>query len=146
MKALIEGDDAARWQARKEMADALPDDIFQAGHRKALLDPNIDHSHIAGIINLNRIALLYVTNKKGGDNVKAALQDVVRRDHRLAGFDIPGVKTELITGAIDAGLIGVHRYRSGVRAAGGNALQYGSSPGFVALRYCHVGDLAWRRC
>ena len=58
------------------------------------------------IINLNRIALLYVTNKKGGDNVKAALQDVVRRDHRLAGFDVPGVKTELITGAIDAGLIG----------------------------------------
>ncbi len=60
---------------------------------------------LRAIINLNRIAF-YVTNKKGGDNVKAALQDVVRRDHRLAGFDIPGVKTELITGAIDAGLIG----------------------------------------
>jgi Helicase conserved C-terminal domain len=106
LRSLIEGDDAARWLVRKQMAEALPDDIFQAGHRDALLDPQTDHAQIAGIINLNRIALLYVTNKKGGDNVKAALQDVVRRDHRLAGFDVPGVKTELITGAIDAGLIG----------------------------------------
>jgi hypothetical protein len=107
MKGLIEGDDASRWKMRQEMADALPDDIFNAGHRAALLDPKVDHSEIAGIINLDRIALLYVTNKKGGDNVKAALQDVVRRDHRLADFgEMPGVKTELITGAIDAGLIG----------------------------------------
>jgi hypothetical protein len=106
LRTFIDGDDATRWRVRKEMVEALPDDIFQAGHRDALLDPQTDHAQIAGIINLNRIALLYVTNKKGGDNVKAALQDVVRRDHRLAGFDIPGVKTELITGAIDAGLIG----------------------------------------
>jgi len=107
LKGMIEGDDAARWNVRKEMAGALPDDVFCAGHRAALLDPKVGHDEIAGIINLDRIALLYVTNKKGGDNVKAALQDVVRRDHRLADFgEMPGVKTELITGAIDAGLIG----------------------------------------
>jgi hypothetical protein len=107
MKALIEGDDATRWQVRNAMADALPRDIFWKGHRDTLLDANIAHSHIVHVIDLNRIALLYVTNKKGGDNVKAALQDVVRRDHRLAGFgEIPGVRTALITGAIDAGLIG----------------------------------------
>jgi Helicase conserved C-terminal domain len=107
MKVLIEGDDAACWLLRREMADALPDDVFKEGHRNALLEKSIDHAQIAAIVNLNRIALLYVTNKKGGDNVKAALQDVVRRDHRLAGFgEIPGVKTALITGAIDAGLIG----------------------------------------
>jgi helicase-like protein len=106
MKAMIEGDDEARWNVRREMAEALPDDVFCAGHRAALLNAGVDHGQIAGIINLNRIALLYVTNKKGGDNVKAALQDVVRRDHRLAGLgEFPGVKTELITGAIDAGLI-----------------------------------------
>jgi hypothetical protein len=42
MKALIEGDDAARWQARREMADALPDDIFLKGHRDTLLGRNVD--------------------------------------------------------------------------------------------------------
>ena len=67
----------------------------------------LHHAHIAYAIDLDRIALLYVTNKKGGDNVKAALQDVIRRDHRLAGIDdMPGVRTALITGAIDAGRIG----------------------------------------
>ena len=65
MKALIEGDDAARWRVRKDMADTLPNDIFENGHRMALLNTNTDHSDIAGIINLNRIALLYMTNKKG---------------------------------------------------------------------------------
>jgi hypothetical protein len=107
MKALVEGDDEARWRARRELADALPSDIFREGHRNVLLDANVPHSHIAYAVDLDRIALLYVTNKKGGDNVKAALQDVVRRDHRLSGIDdIPGVRTALITGAIDAGLIG----------------------------------------
>jgi len=104
---LIQGDDAARWQVRNAMAEVLPDDVFQPSHRGAILDPSTTHAEIAAIIDLNRIALLYVTNKKGGDNVKAALQDVVRRDHRLAGLgEFPGVKTQLITGAIDAGLIG----------------------------------------
>jgi hypothetical protein len=107
MKSFIEGDDATRWAARRELADALPPDIFRQAHNDALLDATIEHSHIAYCVDLNRIALLYVTNKKGGDNVKAALQDVIRRDHRLAGIDeIPGVRTALITGAIDAGLIG----------------------------------------
>jgi hypothetical protein len=107
LKTFIDGDDQARWGARRELADALPSDVFRQGHRNSLLNPGIDHSHITYTVDLNRIALLYVTNKKGGDNVKAALQDVIRRDHRLAGIeDVPGVRTALITGAIDAGLIG----------------------------------------
>lgn len=106
-KTLVEGDDADRWAVRQELASVLPMDIFCPGHRTILLDPKVPHAHIAFAIDLDRIALLYVTNKKGGDNVKAALQDVIRRDHRLAGIDnIPGVRTALITGAIDAGRIG----------------------------------------
>jgi hypothetical protein len=120
MKSLIEGDDAARRRVRTELANALPDDIFQAGHRDILLSDRIPHAHITHAIDLNRIALLYVTNKKGGDNVKAALQDVVRRDHRLAGFgEIPGVRTALITGAIDAGLIGAIVTEAGTQPAAG---------------------------
>ncbi|AHY52455.1 DEAD/DEAH box helicase family protein [Bradyrhizobium japonicum] len=106
-KAMVDGDDASRWAVRRELADVLPSDIFCQGHRSVLLDPDVPHAQIAYAIDLDRIALLYVTNKKGGDNVKAALQDVIRRDHRLAGIeDVPGVRTALITGAIDAGRIG----------------------------------------
>jgi hypothetical protein len=124
LTSLIGGDDTVRWRIRKEMADALPDDIFQASHRDALLAASVSHSDIAAIVDLNRIALLYVTNKKGGDNVKAALQDVVRRDHRLAGFgDLPGVKTQLITGAIDAGLIGAIVTEAATKPAVGTAMR-----------------------
>jgi Lhr-like helicase len=106
LKGLIEGDEARRWAIREALADGLPADIFREGHRATLLDRNGGHAEIAYAVDLDRIALLYVTNKKGGDNVKAALQDVIRRDHKLAGIDdIPGVRTALITGAIDAGLI-----------------------------------------
>jgi hypothetical protein len=70
---------------------------------------------------LCRTGDLYVTNKKGGDNVKAALLDVIRRDHRLAGIeDIPGVRTALITGAIDAGLINAIVTEAGQRPAVGS--------------------------
>ena len=84
--------------------------------------PGGTHAHIAYAFDLiDRIALLYVTNKKGGDNIKAALQDVVRRDHRLAGIgDIPGVRTALITGAIDAGGIGSNRYEAARKPAVGS--------------------------
>lgn len=121
---MISGDDQTRWQVRRSMADSLPDDIFQQGHRDALLDPALSHADVAALIDLNRIALLYVTNKKGGDNVKAALQDVVRRDHRLGGFgDFPGVRTQLITGAIDAGLIGAIVTEAGTKPVAGTELR-----------------------
>jgi hypothetical protein len=107
MKRLINGSDQERWAVRRDLASALPDDLLREGHTAVLLDPNVSHDEIAGSLDLDRIALLYVTNKKGGDNVKAALQDIVRRDHRLAGLpEFHGVRTALITGAIDAGLIG----------------------------------------
>lgn len=63
MKGLIDGDDAERWAIREALADALPPDIFRDGHRATLLDRNVDHSDIAYAVDLDRIALLYVTNK-----------------------------------------------------------------------------------
>src|SRR5262249_27503481 len=37
-KTLVEGDDAARWAVRRELADVPPSDIFRQGHRDVLLD------------------------------------------------------------------------------------------------------------
>src|SRR6516162_6752243 len=120
-KTLVEGNDADRWALRRELADVLPSDIFRQGHRNVLLDPDVPHAHIAYAIDLDRIALLYVTNKKGGDNVKAALQDVIRRDHRLAGFRYTRCKDRTDYGRDRRRIDRLHCYRSSVRAAGGDA-------------------------
>jgi hypothetical protein len=59
---------------------------------------------LAEAVDLHRIAICYVTNKKGGDNVKATLHEFTQRDHRRAGISFgirAGIRTDLITGAIE---------------------------------------------
>jgi Helicase conserved C-terminal domain len=57
---------------------------------------------LLSLVDLQRIALTYVTNKKGGDQVidteRAEFEDV----HREAGFDDELLKTRLISGAVSA--------------------------------------------
>jgi hypothetical protein len=51
-------------------------------------------------LDLHRISLTYVTNKKGGDQIIETLAAQVERDHRLAGIvDIP-FQTDLISGGV----------------------------------------------
>lgn len=57
------------------------------------------------LIDLHRIALTYVTNKKGGDQVMDALETQVRRDHEANGMTMRAFESELITGGIDMGSI-----------------------------------------
>ena len=76
--------------------------------RSAALQKLVDESKIAEImalLDLHRIALTYVTNKKGGDQVIDALEAQARRDHELAGQDLPEFRGDLITGGIDMGVI-----------------------------------------
>lgn len=59
---------------------------------------------LAAAIDLARIVLTYVTNKKGGDSVQAALGEFVPRDHARAGIPLGetgGVRTGLITGSVE---------------------------------------------
>jgi hypothetical protein len=56
---------------------------------------------ILALIDLHRIALTYVTNKKGGDQIMDALDLQVKRDHHAAAADLTKFMSDLITGGID---------------------------------------------
>lgn len=57
-------------------------------------------SELLALLDLHRIALAYVTNKKGGDQIMDALETEVRRDHQRAGLTISDFDSELISGGV----------------------------------------------
>jgi hypothetical protein len=57
------------------------------------------------LVDLHRIALTYVTNKKGGDQIIDAERAEFEKLHRAEGFDTQTLTSDLITGAIDAAQI-----------------------------------------
>lgn len=60
-------------------------------------------SELATLIDLHRIALTYVTNKKGGDQIMAAEFEETRKRHNDRGLDIGDLKTKLISGSVSQG-------------------------------------------
>lgn len=60
-----------------------------------------DDSILPTILDLMRISLTYVTNKKGGDQVIDAFREEVVKVHRRHGRTLTQFHTELISGGID---------------------------------------------
>lgn len=58
-------------------------------------------SQLLALVDLHRIALAYVTNKKGGDQVMDALDPAVRKRHRQLHEPLDGFISRLISGGID---------------------------------------------
>ncbi|MBN8544251.1 MAG: DEAD/DEAH box helicase [Alphaproteobacteria bacterium] len=58
-------------------------------------------NEIMALIDLHRIALTYVTNKKGGDQVMDALDTAVLQRHRAEHEPLDGFISRLISGGID---------------------------------------------
>ena len=80
-----------------------PNDRLTPPRRAALQElgvaPN-GRSTLASLLDLQRISLTYVTNKKGGDQIIETLQTQVDRDQKAAGIgDLPFV-AELISGGV----------------------------------------------
>jgi hypothetical protein len=71
----------------------------------AVLRQQKRYDEVLALVDLHRIALTYVTNKKGGDQVMDALEAQVRRDHEANGMEMHEFESELITGGIDMGSI-----------------------------------------
>ncbi|MEQ8857897.1 MAG: helicase C-terminal domain-containing protein [Pseudomonadales bacterium] len=103
MSMLLEDDDADEQLVRKFLVTALPHGGLHAPYANAIQASN--RSELATLIDLHRIALTYVTNKKGGDQILAAEWEQVRKDHQREGLSLDDFERELITGSVDAGLI-----------------------------------------
>ena len=58
-------------------------------------------SDIMALVDLHRIALAYVTNKKGGDQIMDALHSGVGHSHRQAGLPHDRFYSRLISGGVD---------------------------------------------
>jgi superfamily II DNA/RNA helicase len=58
-------------------------------------------NELFALLDLHRIALAYVTNKKGGDQVMDALDATVRQRHRNGHEPLEGFISRLISGGID---------------------------------------------
>jgi hypothetical protein len=56
---------------------------------------------LATLLDLQRISLTYVTNKKGGDQIMDALDLQVKREHSAAAYDLTAFDCRLISGGID---------------------------------------------
>jgi len=61
------------------------------------------HDRLAELIDLHRIELTYVTNKKGGDQILSALETEVREIHAAMGdeYALADFSMELISGGVD---------------------------------------------
>jgi len=89
--------------ARQQLADHVSSGPLWDLHRQVLLAAGA--SELATLVDLHRIALTYVTNKKGGDQIMAAEAEETRKRHLNEGIDLEGLDTRLITGSVEQGEI-----------------------------------------
>lgn len=90
-------------KARMMMMSALSEWVLAETHHRAMKRASVDE--IATLIDLHRIALTYVTNKKGGDQIAAAEYEETRKRHVERGLDISELRAALITGSVSQGEI-----------------------------------------
>lgn len=97
-------DPADQRKARGRIKNGIKDSVLSDIYAKSI--ENAKDAALATIVDLHRISLTYVTNKKGGDQIMAAENDTTGRIHENAGIDqFEGLHTELISGAVSAGEI-----------------------------------------
>lgn len=96
-------DDARRTQAIATIRAAISPGRSGNWHRAAI-DRATDQGReadIMALVDLHRIALAYVTNKKGGDQIIDALSAAVEHEHRRIGRAHASFDSRLISGGID---------------------------------------------
>ena len=91
----------------KSLRDRLAEGISQGPLNKMYRARIVTASdaELATLIDLHRIALTYVTNKKGGDQIMAAEFEETRKRHAERHLDIGNLKTKLISGSVSQGEI-----------------------------------------
>ncbi|ASG20238.1 DEAD/DEAH box helicase family protein [Nitrospirillum viridazoti] len=113
---LASSDAARQARAATEIEECVSDarwfDTRRAAVRTAAREGRFDR--LAALVDLHRIELTYVTNKKGGDQILSALETEVREAHAAMGpeYALSSFTMELISGGVDIGGI-----QSVIRAA-----------------------------
>jgi hypothetical protein len=103
MLALTSGDDAQLAAVRGKLIDNVSPGTLEQLYRDKLQAAT--PSELATIVDLHRIALTYVTNKKGGDQIMAAEFEETRKRHTERRLPMLDLRTELITGSVSQGEI-----------------------------------------
>jgi hypothetical protein len=101
--ALTSGDETKVGAARAKLVDSVSPGSLEQLYRDKLKAATA--SELATIVDLHRIALTYVTNKKGGDQIMAAEFEETRKRHADRQLPISDLRTELITGSVSQGEI-----------------------------------------
>jgi len=106
----LAADDPARSaRAATELAACVSDAPWAERRRGAirLAAGSGRYAVLAELVDLHRIMLTYVTNKKGGDQILSALEPEAREAHAAMGtaYDIGTFRTTLISGGVDIGTI-----------------------------------------
>jgi hypothetical protein len=85
------------------VSDARWSDGRRAAVRAAARGGRFDR--LASLVDLHRIQLTYVTNKKGGDQILSALEAEVREAHAVMGpeYTLSAFSMDLISGGVDIG-------------------------------------------
>jgi hypothetical protein len=100
-------DATRRQRASDEMLSSVSaapwSDRRAAAIRQTAAEARFDR--LAELVDLHRIELTYVTNKKGGDQILSALETEVREIHAAMGdeYALSGFSMELISGGVDIG-------------------------------------------
>jgi hypothetical protein len=84
---------------RNAQGDGVAGDWRRAAIDRAVTEDR--SAEIMALVDLHRIALAYVTNKKGGDQIMDALDSAVMKRHRVAAEPMDRFLSRLISGGID---------------------------------------------
>lgn len=108
---LSSADPARRERAAAEIEESVSNASYAAGRRQAVTAARAAgrFDRLAALVDLHRIELTYVTNKKGGDQILAALAPEANEAHAAMGSDyrLSAFMTELISGGVD--IAGIQR-------------------------------------
>lgn len=100
---LVSSDASQVDAARQWLIQHLSKGPLRVIHEQAIAAASA--SELATLVDLHRIALTYVTNKKGGDQIMAAEAEETRKRHLNEGMDLGSLDTRLITGSVEQGEI-----------------------------------------
>ena len=101
LKKLLSSEAIQQDESKQTLVEALPDSLLKRPFINAI--NTASGEELATLIDIHRIALTYVTNKKGGDQIMAAEGDATVSLHEEFGHtEMTYLDARLISGAVDA--------------------------------------------